>query len=223
MNRSQRDYLFKIKTTNPKAYCVRPTLGLIERNRSLAIDVSYIGGGIPERLSVTPSGKSGSDTSRSGAMSPSYRLSSESESGSWNGAHIRVDKFLVLCLPSPSDLSDGIELSSGGWAKLEAESGDELISKKIKVMFSIDDRGRSGPMVPDRRVKLESEKPLPLGGDNSRHQVSSGPYSARIMQYDVPLESGNKRFPAGSQFIAKNIPLLVFLLIVVTSFSILYY
>ena len=222
MNRSQRDYLFKIKTTNPKAYCVRPSLGLIERNKSLAIDVLYLGNDISERLSGTPSGKSSSDSSRNGTMSPSYRLSSESGSGSWNGSHIKNDKFLVLCLPSPLDLSDGIELSSGGWAKLEAEFRDELISKKIRVVFSIDDRGKGSPVVPNGRVKPELERHWPVGRDG-RRQISSGPYSAQIMQYDVPLESGNNSILAGSQFIARNIPLLVFVLIVVTSLSILYY
>ncbi|CCD22302.1 uncharacterized protein NDAI_0A01440 [Naumovozyma dairenensis CBS 421] len=99
-NNSEQTIAFKVKTTAPKFYCVRPNAAIVEPGETVQIQVIFLG------LTEEPA----SD----------FKCR---------------DKFLVITLPAPYDLTN--KNVSEIWNDLESEFKQQAVSKKIKVKYLI--------------------------------------------------------------------------------------
>lgn len=93
---------FKVKTTAPKLYCVRPNASIIGPNESIQISLILQGFTQP--------------------LPKDYKCK---------------DKFLIVSLPCP-ELTDPSKVSDQ-WSALESKYADQLLQKKLRVNFIIDD------------------------------------------------------------------------------------
>ncbi|PVH17477.1 uncharacterized protein CXQ87_000363 [Candidozyma duobushaemuli] len=101
-NSSSQPLAFKVKTTAPKLYCVRPNASIIGPNESIKISLILQGFTQP--------------------LPKDYKCK---------------DKFLIVSLPCP-DLADPAKVSEQ-WSALESKYADQLLQKKLRVNFVIDD------------------------------------------------------------------------------------
>ncbi|PVH20137.1 hypothetical protein CXQ85_001917 [Candidozyma haemuli] len=101
-NSSSQPLAFKVKTTAPKLYCVRPNASIIGPNESIKISLILQGFTQP--------------------LPKDYKCK---------------DKFLIVSLPCP-ELSDPSKVSEQ-WSALESKYRDQLLQKKLRVNFVIDD------------------------------------------------------------------------------------
>lgn len=103
-NNSSEPLAFKVKTTAPKLYCVRPNASVVKPGDSIKILLILQGFTEP--------------------LPKDYKCK---------------DKFLIVSLPCP-ELEDDSKVGEN-WAQLEAKHKDQLLQKKLKVNFIIDDEG----------------------------------------------------------------------------------
>lgn len=105
-NSSSQPLAFKVKTTAPKLYCVRPNASIIAPGESIKISLILQGFTQP--------------------LPKDYKCK---------------DKFLIVSLPCP-DLQDPAKVSEL-WSLLESKYKEQLLQKKLKVNFVIDDEDES--------------------------------------------------------------------------------
>lgn len=101
-NSSSQPLAFKVKTTAPKLYCVRPNASIIGPGESIKISLILQGFTQP--------------------LPKDYKCK---------------DKFLIVSLPCP-DLTDPSKVSEQ-WSALESKFRDQLLQKKLRVNFVIDE------------------------------------------------------------------------------------
>lgn len=101
-NNTSEPLAFKVKTTAPKLYCVRPNASVVAPGESMKISLILQGFTQP--------------------LPKDYKCK---------------DKFLIVSLPCP-ELDDPSKVGEN-WAQLEAKHKDQLLQKKLKVNFEIED------------------------------------------------------------------------------------
>lgn len=97
---------FKVKTTAPKLYCVRP-------------NCAVVGPGVKQKVSVIFLGLSEDKVADTNVQ---------------DGEFVCKDKFLVMAVPAV-DYAEGEHIAPEVWNELEKQYKSELQSKKIKVVY----------------------------------------------------------------------------------------
>lgn len=161
-NSSDQPLAFKVKTTAPKLYCVRPNASIVEPGKSVKISLILQGFTQP--------------------LPKDYKCK---------------DKFLIVSLPCP-ELLDPAKVSES-WAELEVKYKEQLLQKKLKVNFVIDDDDESH--VDDTTFANATQSaPLAAAGSEADATVSEPntvetPARSRAADSDVPA-SVQKSVPA---------------------------
>lgn len=142
-NRSDQAIAFKVKTTAPKFYCVRPNAALVAPGEQVQVQVIFLG--LPEE------------------PAEDYKCR---------------DKFLVITLPCPYELSD--RSVAEAWSDLEAEFKKEAISKKIKVRYTVESAGNDEEIVSQGDAAQNSEKDVVVPQESTK--TTTGTLSNREPQ-----------------------------------------
>lgn len=111
-NNSTEPLAFKVKTTAPKLYCVRPNASIVPPGESVKISLILQGFTQP--------------------LPKDYKCK---------------DKFLIVSLPC-SELEDASKVGES-WSALESKHKDQLLQKKLKVSFVIEDDERDESVIND--------------------------------------------------------------------------
>lgn len=145
-NNTSEPLAFKVKTTAPKLYCVRPNASVVAPGESMKISLILQGFTQP--------------------LPKDYKCK---------------DKFLIVSLPCP-ELEDASKVGEN-WAQLEAKHKDQLLQKKLKVNFEIEDE-RDETRIDDISFANATQS-APISSNNDDADVTKN-FEAR--EAAVPVE-----------------------------------